>query len=100
MPTCKEGPLKDRRVRQAINYGVDKEALIKSVLEGNGFAIGGPLTPVMLGYDPEVKAYPYDPERARRLLAEAGYAQGLSLTLNTPSGRYLKDKEVAEAIAG
>ena len=100
LETLKEGPLRDRRVRQAINYGVDKEAIIKNVLEGNGFALGGPLTPVMFGYDAEVKPFPYDPERAKRLLAEAGYAQGLALTVNSPNGRYLKDKEVAEAVAG
>ena len=100
LDTLKDGPLRDRRVRQAINYGVDKDAIIRSILEGNGGAVGGPLTPVMFGYAPDVKPYPYDPERARRLLAEAGFAQGISLTLNSPNGRYLKDKEVNEAIAG
>jgi peptide/nickel transport system substrate-binding protein len=100
LDTLKDGPLKDRRVRQAINHGVDKEGIIRTILEGNGGAVGGPLTPVMFGFAPEVKPYPYDPERARRLLAEAGYGQGLSLTLNSPNGRYLKDKEVNEAIAG
>lgn len=100
LDTLKEGPLKDKRIRQAINYGVDKEGLIKNILEGHGFPLGGPLTPVMFGYDPGVKPYSYDPERAKRLLAEAGYPQGFSLTLNVPSGRYLKDKELAEAIAG
>jgi peptide/nickel transport system substrate-binding protein len=100
LDTLKEGPLRDRRVRQAINYGVDKEGIIKSILEGNGGAVGGPLTPVMFGFAPDVKPYPYDPERAKRLLAEAGFAQGMSLTLNSPNGRYLKDKEVNEAIAG
>jgi peptide/nickel transport system substrate-binding protein len=100
LDTLTDGPLKDVRVRQAINYGVDKDAIIKSVLEGNGAPLGGPLTPVMFGYDPQVKPYPYDPERAKRLLAEAGFAQGLSLTLNSPSGRYIKDKEAAEAIGG
>lgn len=100
LDTLKEGPLRDRRVRQAINYGVDKEGIIKSILEGNGGAVGGPLTPVMFGFAPDVKPYPYDPERAKRLLAEAGFAQGISLTFNSPNGRYLKDKEVNEAIAG
>jgi peptide/nickel transport system substrate-binding protein len=100
LDTLKDGPLRDKRVRQAINYGVDKEAIIKAILEGNGGAVGGPLTPVMFGFAPDVKPYPYDPERAKRLLAEAGFAQGISLTLNSPNGRYLKDKEVNEAIAG
>jgi peptide/nickel transport system substrate-binding protein len=100
LDTLKDGPLRDKRVRQAINYGVDKEGIIASILEGNGGAVGGPLTPVMFGFAPEVKPYPYDPERARRLLAEAGFPQGISLTLNSPNGRYLKDREVNEAIAG
>jgi peptide/nickel transport system substrate-binding protein len=100
LDTIKEGPLRDKRVRQAINHGVDKENIIRSILEGNGSAVGGTLTPVMFGYDPNIKPYPYDPERAKRLLAEANYPQGISLTLNVPSGRYLKDKEVGEAIAG
>jgi len=100
LDTLKDGPLRDRRVRQAINYGVDKEGIIRSILEGNGGAVGGPLTPVMLGFAPDVKPYPYDPERAKRLLAEAGFPQGISLTLNSPNGRYLKDKEVNEAISG
>jgi peptide/nickel transport system substrate-binding protein len=100
LDTLKEGPLRDRRVRQAINYGVDKEGIIKSILEGNGGAVGGPLTPVMFGFAPDVKPYPHDPERAKRLLAKAGFAQGISLTFNSPNGRYLKEKEVNEAIAG
>lgn len=100
LDTLKDGPLRDKRVRQAINYGVDKEGIIKSILEGNGGAVGGPLTPVMFGFAPEVRPYPYDPERAKKLLAEAGYPQGISLTLNSPNGRYLKDKEVNEAIGG
>jgi peptide/nickel transport system substrate-binding protein len=100
LDTLKDGPLRDRRVRQAINHGVDKDGIIRSILEGNGGAVGGPLTPVMFGFAPDVKPYPYDPERARRLLSEAGFAQGISLTLNSPNGRYLKDKEVNEAIAG
>jgi peptide/nickel transport system substrate-binding protein len=100
LDTLKEGPLRDRKVRQAINYGVDKDAIIRSILEGNGGAVGGPLTPVMFGFASDVKPYPYDPERAKRLLAEAGFAQGVALILNSPNGRYLKDKEVNEAIAG
>jgi peptide/nickel transport system substrate-binding protein len=100
LDTLVDGPMKDARVRQAINYGVDKDAIIKSVLEGNGNPVGSPLTPVMFGYDANVKPYPYDPERAKKLLADAGFPQGISITLNAPSGRYLKDKEVAEAISG
>ena len=93
-------PLSDVRVRQALNYASDVDAIIKTVLEGNGRRTPGPLTPHMFGYDPGVKGYPYDPAKARRLLAEAGYPDGLEITLDSPEGRYQGDKEIAEALAG
>jgi peptide/nickel transport system substrate-binding protein len=95
----RKGPLQDKRLRQAINYGVDKEAIIKHVLDGYAKSLGSPLTPVILGYDPNIKPYPYDPAKAKALLKEAGLGEGL-ITFNSPTGRYDKDKEVAEAIAG
>jgi peptide/nickel transport system substrate-binding protein len=100
LDTLKEGPLQDKRVRQAINYAVDKEAIIKFVLDGYGHALGSPLTSAHSGYDPNIKPYPYDPEKAKALLKEAGYGNGFTLTFNSPSGRYPKDKEFAEAITG
>lgn len=93
-------PLSDVRVRQALNYATDVEAIIKSVLEGNGRRMPGPFTPHMFGYDGSVKGYPYDPAKARRLLAEAGYPDGLEITLDAPDGRYQGDKEIAQALAG
>ncbi len=93
-------PLADVRVRQALNYASDVDAIIKNVLEGNGRRTPGPLTPHMFGHDPAVKGYPYDPAKARRLLAEAGYPDGVEITLDSPEGRYQGDKEVAEALAG
>ncbi len=93
-------PLSDVRVRQALNYATDVDAIIKGVLEGNGRRLPGPLTPLMFGYDPSLKGYPYDPAKARRLLAEAGYPDGVEITLDSPDGRYQGDKEIAEALAG
>jgi len=93
-------PLADIRVRQALNYATDVDALTKNVLEGNGRPMPGPFTPLMFGYDPRVKGYAYDPARARRLLTEAGYPDGLEITLDSPDGRYQGDKEIAEALAG
>ncbi|MFI5338759.1 MAG: ABC transporter substrate-binding protein [Candidatus Methylomirabilales bacterium] len=93
-------PLSDVRVRQALNYATDVDAIIKNVLEGNGRRTPGPLTPLMFGYDPNVKGYPYDPAKARRLLAEAGYPDGLEITLDSSDGRYQGDKEIVEALAG
>jgi peptide/nickel transport system substrate-binding protein len=93
-------PFSDVRVRQALNYASDMDAIIKTVMEGNGRRTPGPLTPNMFGYDGSVKGYPYDPAKARRLLAEAGYPDGLEITLDSPEGRYQGDKEIAEALAG
>lgn len=96
----KGGPVADKRVRQAIAQAINLESIIKKVLEGNGIKLGSPFTKNHFGYDPVIKPYPYDPEKAKKLLAEAGYTKGFDFVLNSPSGRYLNDKEVAEAVAG
>jgi peptide/nickel transport system substrate-binding protein len=93
-------PLSDVRVRQALNYATDVNSIIKNVLDGNGRRQEGPFTPVMFGYDASVKGYAPDPARARRLLAEAGYPDGVEITLESPAGRYQGDKEIAEALGG
>jgi peptide/nickel transport system substrate-binding protein len=93
-------PLEDVRVRRALNYATDVEAIVRSVLDGNGHRLEGPFTPVMFGHDASVKGYAPDPARARKLLAEAGYPDGLDITLDSPSGRYQGDKEIAEALGG
>jgi peptide/nickel transport system substrate-binding protein len=93
-------PLSDVRVRQALNYATDVDAIVKNVLDGNGRRQEGPFTPGMFGYDANVKGYAHDPSRARRLLAEAGYPDGLDIMLESPAGRYQGDKEIAEALGG
>jgi len=93
-------PLSDVKVRQALNYATDVDAIIKNVLEGHGRKLEGPLTPQMFGYDAAVKGYTPDPARARKLLVEAGYPDGLKITLDAPAGRYQGDKEIAEALGG
>ena len=94
------GPTAHPKVRQAINYAVDVDAIIQNVLEGSGIRLATPLTAKHFGYDPALKPFPYDPAKAKQLLAEAGYPAGIDLVLHAPNGRYPKDKEVAEAIAG
>ncbi|MDB5079261.1 MAG: transporter substrate-binding protein [Chloroflexi bacterium] len=92
------GPLANAKVRQAINYAVDKESIIKNIYGGNAeLAQGQILRPDAFGFNPEVKAYPFDPEKAKALLKEAG-AEGLAFDLVGESGRWLKDKEVIEAV--
>lgn len=93
-------PLDDKRVRQALNYAVDKDSITKGLLLGYADPIPSLLGPMYLGTDSSQKPYPYDPAKAKQLLTEAGYPNGFSLTLNAYSGQYPKDKEVAQAVAG
>ncbi|MBI4276886.1 MAG: hypothetical protein HY660_00395 [Armatimonadetes bacterium] len=93
-------PFTDRRVRQALNYGVNVQELIDTILQGRAYRNPGPINQMVFGYHKGLKPYPYDPERARRLLREAGYPQGFDTVLTGPVGRYLKDKEMQEAIVG
>ena len=93
-------PLSDVRVRQALNYATDVDSIVKNVLDGNGRRLDGPFTAGMFGFDASIKGYAPDPARARRLLAEAGYPEGLEITLDAPAGRYQGDKEIAEALGG
>ncbi|MSQ54306.1 MAG: hypothetical protein EXR31_02950 [Betaproteobacteria bacterium] len=95
------GPLVNKKVRQAINYGIDKESLVRDLLAGQGQPLQGQvLTPGAFGFNSQLKPYPYDPERARQLLREAGVPPGQTLALSTPVGRYIGDRELAIAVAG
>lgn len=89
--------LKDVKVRQALNYAVDKESICEDILSGYTHPYDSYVNPA--NNDPSLKAYPYDPERAKALLAEAGYADGLELTLVSPSARYGLDREVTMQMA-
>jgi peptide/nickel transport system substrate-binding protein len=91
---------KDVRVRQAMNYASDIDTLINTIMQGNAVRLAGALGPGLPGFDPDLQPYPFDPDKARELLAEAGYPDGFDLVLTTPNGRYLNDRIVSEAIAG
>lgn len=95
-----QGPTADRRVRLAMNYAVDVDDIIKNVLDGKAQRTALMLTDRHFGFDPALKPIKQDLAKTRQLLAEAGYPNGLEITLNSPQGRYVRDKEVAEAIAG
>lgn len=83
----REGPFTDRRVRQAVNYAIDKRALVEDLLQGTATIATGP-TPAAFAwaYNDDLSPYPYDPERARELLAEAGYADGAQITFYVTDG--------------
>jgi peptide/nickel transport system substrate-binding protein len=95
----KEKPFDDKRVRQALNYAVDWDSIIKSIMGGYGRRVAEPAMPYMFGYKP-VTAYGYDPAKAKQLLNEAGYGGGFDLVVESPSGRYYVDKEIAQAVTG
>ena len=93
-------PLKHKKVRQALNYAVDKESILKNILLGNGTLSEGQIIGSdAFGYNPNLKAYPFDLQKARQLLSEAGYANGFEMTYHASQGRYPKDKEVSEVVA-
>jgi peptide/nickel transport system substrate-binding protein len=93
------GPTKDVRVRQALNYAVDKAALAEGLFEGFAqIAQGQLLSPSFFGFNKDVDPYPYDPQKAKALLKEAG-AEGATVELIGTAGRWLKDREVVEAVA-
>jgi peptide/nickel transport system substrate-binding protein len=94
------GPTADRKVRQAIAYAIDADEIIKTVLDGKGVRVATMLTSLHFGFDPKLAPIKLDVARAKKLLAEAGHASGLDIVLNGPQGRYVRDKEVAEAVAG
>src|SRR5256886_1405888 len=98
------GPYKgvtvDKRVRQAITYAVDVDEIIKTVLDGKAMRVATMLTPLHFGFDPSLKPVKQDVAKAKKLLADAGFPNGVEITLNGPQGRYVRDKEVAEAVSG
>ncbi len=71
-----KAPFTDKRVRQALNYAINKAAIIDAVFLGAGKAAKNPIPPTIWSYNDAVKDYPYDPEMAKKLLAEAGFANG------------------------
>ncbi|MEK4406996.1 ABC transporter substrate-binding protein [Sporosarcina sp. FSL K6-6792] len=87
----------DPLVREAIDLAIDKQAIVDSLLNGAGQVTRTRVTPGNVGANEDLFGKTlYDPEKAKELLAEAGYADGLELTLSAPNGRYLKDKETSE----
>lgn len=92
-------PLSDKRVRQALHYALDVPSIIANLFAGQGKPITGMLADTDFGYNPDLKPYPYDPAKAKRLLAEAGYASGIDVTLYSGTGTMVNDKQLLEVIA-
>jgi peptide/nickel transport system substrate-binding protein len=92
-------PFDNKLVRQAANYAVDAPSIVKNIFDGIGYPINGPVGSQVIGADPKLKRYPYDPKRAKELLAQAGYADGCDVQLYYSAGRYPKDREVCQVVA-
>ncbi|HTX53473.1 MAG TPA: ABC transporter substrate-binding protein [Candidatus Baltobacteraceae bacterium] len=97
---CRSKPFDNKLVRQAVNYGANLDQIIKTVLGGNGTRVGTVLNPWYAGYEAVVQPMPYDPEKAKALLKQAGYPNGVEFTFYGTQGRVSKDKEVIEALVG
>lgn len=98
--TLQTSPLQDARVRQALNYAVDKTAIINKLLFGYAEPTVAMLGKKDLGFPKDLTPYPYDPQTAKALLAAAGYPNGFTVTMDIAPGRYINDLEVAQAIVG
>jgi len=92
-------PFNTVKARQALNYAVDKQAIISNVLFGAGEPMDAPMAPSLFGYC-KIGVYEFDQAKAKQLLAESGIAPGTQVSLLHPTGRYVQDKEATQALAG
>ncbi|VEF46330.1 peptide ABC transporter substrate-binding protein [Bacillus freudenreichii] len=87
-------PFNDVKVRQAVNYAINKEAIVEGILQGTGEVANSPVPPTVWGHNPNAKNYEYDPEKAKELLKEAGYPDGFEVTYWVPeSGSGMQQPE-------
>jgi peptide/nickel transport system substrate-binding protein len=92
-------PFLDVRVRKALYHGIDEDAIVEHIMGGFAVPAGQYYPAAVTGYDPNVTRPPYDPDKARQLLKEAGYEDGFTVTLDTPNDRYINDDKIAQAVA-
>jgi peptide/nickel transport system substrate-binding protein len=98
--TLDSKPLKSVKVRQALNYAVDVNTIIKKVMSRYALRTATIVPPYFAGYSKSVKPYRYDPKEAKLLLKKAGYPHGFSMKLMVPAGRYLLGEQIAQAVVG
>jgi peptide/nickel transport system substrate-binding protein len=93
-----KNPLRDVRVRTAITKAIDRDAIVSRVMEGQAIKAGQLLPEGFFGVSPKLKPVAYDPNGAKKLLAEAGLPNGFRLTIHSPNDRYPNDAKTAEAV--
>ncbi|MBM3487030.1 MAG: peptide ABC transporter substrate-binding protein [Alphaproteobacteria bacterium] len=95
----KHKPWDNMKLRQAVAYAIDRETIIKTILQGRAEVLHGPIGPGQYGYDPNLQPrYSFDPAKARRLVVEAGFPNGVDVEFFTPVARYINDKQISEAV--
>jgi peptide/nickel transport system substrate-binding protein len=94
-----KNPLKDVRVRRALSIAINRPAIVERVMEGVATATGQMMPEGGFGWTPAIKIPAFDPDLAKKLLAEAGYPGGLRVTIHSTKGRYVNDTRIVQAIA-
>ena len=94
-----QNPLKDLRIRRAISKAINREAIAVKLFHAAAAPTGQFVPKGMVGWVPDMLPEEYDPEGAKRLLAEAGYADGFAMTLHCTNNRYVNDEQVAQTVA-
>jgi peptide/nickel transport system substrate-binding protein len=97
MLDMREAPFTKKEVRQAANYAIDRQAIIDKLMGGLGRAVPTVINPMAFGYDPTVEGYGYDPKKAKELLKQAGYPNGVDITLHIGTSEAF-GRQLAEAI--
>jgi peptide/nickel transport system substrate-binding protein len=92
-------PLRDPRVRRALSLAINRQGLKDRIMDGLSAPTGQLMPEGLSGYEPAITVDPFDPERAKKLLADAGYPAGFGLTLHGPNNRYVNDSKLVESIA-
>jgi len=96
-----KNPISDPKVREAMELAVDRDAIKQVVMRGQSVPTGIAMPPFVHGWTPELDAYPApDVAKAKALLAEAGYPNGFTVTLDTPNNRYVNDEAISQAVVG
>ncbi|MFO0988975.1 MAG: ABC transporter substrate-binding protein [Alphaproteobacteria bacterium] len=94
----KPNPLKDARVRKALSLAINRAAIVDRLMEKEAIPAGGLLADGFFGVSPNLKADPFDPDQAKKLLAAAGHPNGFKLTIHGPNDRYLNDEKILQAV--
>lgn len=95
----KENPLLNQKVREALNLSINREAIVSRIMQDGATVANQWMPEGTFGYDPDTKDIPFDAEKAKELLAEAGYPDGFKMTIHVPGDRYPHGPETAQAVA-